>query len=110
MNLDKLLFEAYNDELFEKPDDKKDDLDSFHNYHGILYSKISKLKIYEGYLCKDTNSRNGFGVEYYDDDYNTEEYIGQFKNDKRDGQGKVFWPETKIVNSDGEFTDGKKNG
>ena len=110
MNLDKLLFEAYNDELFEKPDDKKEDSSNFLNYHGILYSKITKQKVYEGYLCKETNSRNGFGVEYYDDDFNTEKYIGQFLNDKWNGEGNVFWPEIKVIQSEGEYKDNKKEG
>jgi antitoxin component YwqK of YwqJK toxin-antitoxin module len=84
----------------------------------VLYSN-SGARIYEG-LMLDRNIREGYGVEYHPQSAHkpkelnppkeVESYIGDFKDNKRDGYGREFYQSTKTVKFEGYWKSGLKHG
>lgn len=74
-----------------------------------LSNQIKRIDYTNGdrYLgeCDERNFKHGTGTYTYDNGF---QYVGEFKEDKKDGQGTITYPSgTKYV---GEFKEDKKHG
>ncbi len=63
---------------------------------------------YEGQFLN--GKKHGFGKQTFarDDEFKRDYYIGEFKDDERNGNGKLVWKSGEVY--EGEFVDGLRSG